>query len=136
MSEIKQMERFEFELPERESLHKGKGHRRLARTDLVRAEIQVVYEGGETNLHSHSGNDGFWYVLGGSAIFYSDEDTIFAELGPNEGVLVPRGTPYWFKKGEGDEPLQIMHVAAQAQDTKDTRTNYNARTEREVTVEL
>jgi hypothetical protein len=34
---------------------------------------------------------------------------VFAELGPNEGVLIPRGVKYWFER-TGDEPLEILQV--------------------------
>jgi len=81
----------------------------LARTDRLFAAIQVIASGGETNLHSHSHLDGLWFVLRGKARFYSDETTIHCELGPQQGVLVPRGTKYWFER-IGDEPLEILQV--------------------------
>lgn len=122
------MKRFSFELPDEED-KRGKTHVSLVRSDLVRGAVQVVYEGGETNLHSHSGNDGFWYVLAGRALFYEDEDTLYADLGPNEGVLIPRGTPYWFESGSS-EPLQILHVSAKAQNVEDQRTDITPPSER------
>jgi mannose-6-phosphate isomerase-like protein (cupin superfamily) len=81
----------------------------LGRTDRLFATMQVINKGGETNLHSHSHLDGFWFVLGGRGRFYSDETTIACELGPNEGVLVPRGVKYWFES-VGDQPLELIQV--------------------------
>jgi mannose-6-phosphate isomerase-like protein (cupin superfamily) len=73
------------------------------------ATIQVVKEGGETNLHAHPHLDGVWFVMSGRARFYSDEHTLAAELGPHEGILIPRGAKYWFESA-GDEPLEIFQV--------------------------
>lgn len=36
---------------------KGKKTTELVRTDLIRANVQVVTDGGETNLHAHTGMD-------------------------------------------------------------------------------
>src|SRR4051794_37575363 len=69
----------------------------LARTDILFADVQVLQDGGETNLHSHSHLDGFWMVLSGRARFYGEGDVVLADLGKHEGVLLPRGTKYWFE---------------------------------------
>jgi mannose-6-phosphate isomerase-like protein (cupin superfamily) len=81
----------------------------LARTDRMFAAVQMLQNGGETNLHSHRHVDGFWFVLSGRARFYSDKDTVFAELGAYEGVLVPKDVKYWFES-VGDEPLNLLQV--------------------------
>ncbi|MGD9998466.1 MAG: cupin domain-containing protein [Acidimicrobiia bacterium] len=83
----------------------------LCRSDLMVAAIQTVGDGGETNLHMHKRLDGFWFVLSGRATFYTTGDEVIAELGPREGVLVPRGFPYWFER-TGDEHLEILQVEA------------------------
>lgn len=83
----------------------------LCNTDHIVAAVQMVQRGGEQALHSHSHLDGFWFVLKGRARFYSDRDTVFAEIGPHEGVLVPRGTKYWFEAVKG-EPLELLQVEA------------------------
>lgn len=75
----------------------GKHVTRLARTDRMIANLQVLREGGENNLHSHSHLDGFWMVLGGRARFYGDKNVLIADLGPMEGVLIPRNFKYWFE---------------------------------------
>lgn len=121
------LKRFEFAVDAEKVHPRGKEHVRLARSDILQAEVQVIQPvGGETNLHSHSGADGFWFVLSGTARFYDSEHDLFAEVGPNEGVFVPRGAPYWFQAG--DEELRIIHVAAKAQNEKDRRTNFTERT--------
>jgi mannose-6-phosphate isomerase-like protein (cupin superfamily) len=95
----------------------------LVRSDILSAGMQVVVDGGETNLHAHSGNDGFWLVIEGRARFYGEGDTLIADVGRLEGVLIPRGFPYWFESS-GDVPLQILRVGATAQNEKNERVNY------------
>src|SRR5262249_34844800 len=97
---------FRFERPEVKRLKKTQ---RLARTDSIVAIVQVVAKGGETNLHAHPHLDGVWYVLSGRARFYASEDELIAELGPHEGVLIPKGCAYWFESA-GDEQLEILQV--------------------------
>lgn len=81
----------------------------LGKTDRLFATMQVITKGGETNLHSHAHLDGFWYVMRGRGRFYSDETTLACELGVNEGVLIPRGTKYWFES-VGEEPLELLQI--------------------------
>lgn len=101
---------FKYENP---SSTKPKTHVRLFRSDLMRAEVQVVREGGENNLHAHPTIDGFWLVLAGRARFYGRADQVVADIGPYEGVHVPRGFQYWFES-TGDVPLELVHVSAVA----------------------
>ncbi len=96
----------------------GKSTYLLCRSDLVSADVQVVGEGGENELHYHTGNDGFWLVLSGKVRFYGAGDVVLADLGRHEGILIPRGFSYWFGS-IGDERLEILHVGAKAQDVKD-----------------
>lgn len=101
-----QMVPFRYSMPETDRPKKVVW---LARTDRLFAAVQVVHKGGETNLHSHAHLDGFWFVLSGRGRFYSDETTVACEVGPNEGVLIPRGVKYWFENA-GEEPLELMQV--------------------------
>jgi len=100
-----------FRFHELPDLPKGKAHVRLAQTDLLRGKVQVLKHGGENNLHAHLRSDGFWFVLAGRARFYTEGDALVADLGPREGVLIPRGFKYWFEQA-GDETLQILQVHA------------------------
>lgn len=88
---------------------KGKDIVFLCRTDRLVAAVQVVNKGGENNLHRHDHLDGFWYVLKGRVIFYTTDDEIIGTFGPGEGILVPRGFPYWFEKA-GKEQLELLQV--------------------------
>lgn len=106
MTDAPQMHAFRYDTP---AADKPKTIVWLAKTDRLFATVQVIASGGETNLHSHSHLDGFWYVLKGRARFYSDVDTVHCELGPSEGVLIPRGARYWFESA-GDQPLEILQL--------------------------
>ena len=54
---------------------------RCARTDLVVVAVQIVRDGGETNLHAHSNQDAVWFVLEGRAKFYGEGDVVVADVG-------------------------------------------------------
>lgn len=88
---------------------------KLCRSDIMRADAQVVLEGGESNLHAHRHTDGFWMVLEGRVRFYGEGDVLLGELGPREGIHIPRGLLYWFESASA-EPLEILHVAASSSD--------------------
>ncbi|MFE5704960.1 hypothetical protein CJ179_01645 [Rhodococcus sp. ACS1] len=108
----------------------------LCRSDIVFAAVQVVRSGGETNLHSHGKLDGFWFVLRGAARFYTTDDEVLAELSAEEGILIPRGYPYWFES-VGSEVLELLQVEASVTqyDTVrgfgEDRTDYTPRTTRD-----
>ncbi|HEY9532549.1 MAG TPA: hypothetical protein VIQ55_14240 [Burkholderiales bacterium] len=84
---------------------------KLARTDRMMAYVQVLSSGGENNLHSHGHLDGFWMVLKGRARFYGEGDKLLADLGPHEGILVPRNFKYWFESASS-EPLELLQIEA------------------------
>lgn len=81
----------------------------LLRSDLVRIGVQIVKEGGENNLHYHTGGDTCWMVLKGAARFYGVGDKLIGELGPHGGILLPGGARYWFEK-VGPEDLEILQI--------------------------
>jgi mannose-6-phosphate isomerase-like protein (cupin superfamily) len=81
----------------------------LCLTNNVISTVQIFQKGQHNNLHMHLTEDGYWLVLGGRARFYGEGETIIAELGKLEGVLIPSGTKYWFE-GISDEPLEILRV--------------------------
>jgi mannose-6-phosphate isomerase-like protein (cupin superfamily) len=89
---------------------KGKASQKLGKTDILDLSVQIVApDEGETNLHSHPGLDSSWVVLDGQAIFYGENHEVVADLGRNESIIIPAGTPYWFKAGSG-KPLVILHI--------------------------
>ncbi len=96
---------FKYEVPEGE---KPRSIVWLCRTDKLLADVQVLRGGGETHLHAHPHLDGFWFVLKGRARFHGENDMI-GDVGPNEGVLLPRGTKSWFE-AVGPEPLQVLQI--------------------------
>lgn len=100
---------FKYDKPE--TLEKSRTVVWLARTDRLISDVQVLKEGGENTLHSHTHLDGFWFVLNGRAKFYGEGDTVLADLGKHEGVLIPRGCMYWFESAS-DEPLELLQIEA------------------------
>src|SRR5687768_1036716 len=98
---------FGYESPA--DLQKPKSIVRLCRSDIIYSTVQVLKEGGENNLHAHSAQDGVWIVLKGRAKFYGKDDALLAELGPMQGIHIPRGFYYWFEK-TGPEMLELLQV--------------------------
>jgi mannose-6-phosphate isomerase-like protein (cupin superfamily) len=104
----------------------GKAVIRLVQSDILFGNVQVIREGGDNNLHSHAGMDGFWFVLKGNARFYGPtDDEVIAELGPHQGVFIPRNFAYWFEK-IGDEELEILQVEAIDRSVRNVRTDHTA----------
>jgi mannose-6-phosphate isomerase-like protein (cupin superfamily) len=99
---------FKYERPE---MRARKTFVKLARTDRMMAYVQVLSSGGENNLHSHGHLDGFWMVLKGRARFYGEGDKVLADLGPHEGILLPRNFKYWFESSS-PEPLELLQIEA------------------------
>lgn len=99
---------FKYKRPEFEN---GKRNVKLERTDRMIGIIQVLKRGGETNLHSHAHMDGLWMVLTGRVRFYGEGNALLGDFGPREGVLIPRGCPYWFENSE-DEVAELLQVEA------------------------
>ena len=82
----------------------------IAKTDITVANMQILNNGGETQLHSHTGMDGFWMVLKGRVRFYGPEqNTLTKECGPMEGVFIPRNVPYWFET-VGTEQAYLLQI--------------------------
>jgi mannose-6-phosphate isomerase-like protein (cupin superfamily) len=106
---------------------RNKGMQMMCKSDIIISAVQVVKKGGETNLHSHNLLDGVWFVLKGRAIFYTTDNEIIADLGPHEGILVPRGYPYWFERGDGPDDLEIFQVEASARPVVDVTEYMNDR---------
>jgi oxalate decarboxylase/phosphoglucose isomerase-like protein (cupin superfamily) len=83
----------------------------VARTDALHAMIHVWKPGRGNKLHSHPNLDGLWFVLGGRAGFYTWDDELVAELGPGEGILIPRDFAHYYRNIGTDE-LEIMQMEA------------------------
>ena len=113
---------FSYKKPD--NLRRGKGIVQLAKSDIIRGRVQIVTEGGENNLHSHNGMDGFWMVLAGRVKFYGPGDVVIGEFGKHEGILIPRGAQYWFESSDPNEPLEILQMAAFEKGVKLERIDY------------
>jgi mannose-6-phosphate isomerase-like protein (cupin superfamily) len=111
----------------------GKHNRRVAATDILSIGVQsLAAKGGETNLHAHADQDATWLVMNGKVRFYTEGDKEVATLGQYEGLVIPRGTLYWFESAS-EEPLVIMRIAAKHPDVEKARTDRGDRVSREGT---
>ena len=111
---------FKYKTPEFEGVKKSMV---VCNSDLMRVMVQVVKDGGENNLHSHTGDDAFWYVLNGAVKFYGEGDRLIGEFTKGEGILIPRGFQYWFESS-GSDPLEILRVTAKDQTVENKRINH------------
>jgi mannose-6-phosphate isomerase-like protein (cupin superfamily) len=94
----------------------------VCNSDLMKVQVQVVKSGGENNLHTHTGEDAFWYVISGAVKFYGEGDQLVGEYKKGEGVLIPRGYKYWFESAS-QEPLEILRVTARDQNIDNKRVD-------------
>jgi mannose-6-phosphate isomerase-like protein (cupin superfamily) len=97
----------------------------VCNSDLMKVQVQVVKDGGENNLHSHTGDDAFWYVMSGAVKFYGEGDEVIGEFNKGEGILIPRGFKYWFESSSS-EPLEILRVTAKDQKVENKRVDHSA----------
>jgi mannose-6-phosphate isomerase-like protein (cupin superfamily) len=133
MESTEQLKGFEVFEIKPQIVAKGKRTTELVRSDLIRANVQVVTDGGETNLHAHTGMDAIWVVLQGAATFYGKGEDgqgneVVGKLNKYQGILIPRPNPYWFESS-GDEPLVILHVMAYQPGAVVKRIDYTPRKE-------
>jgi mannose-6-phosphate isomerase-like protein (cupin superfamily) len=94
----------------------------VCNSDLMKVQVQVVKSGGENNLHTHTGEDAFWYVITGAVKFYGEGDKLIGEYQKGEGILIPRGYKYWFESA-ANEPLEILRVTAKDQNIDNKRVD-------------
>jgi len=94
----------------------------VCNSDLMKVQVQVVKSGGENNLHTHTGEDAFWYVISGAVRFYGEGDKVIGEYHKGEGILVPRGFKYWFESASSDA-LEILRVTAKDQSIDNKRVD-------------
>jgi mannose-6-phosphate isomerase-like protein (cupin superfamily) len=91
----------------------------LGLSPLMWAHSKVYSAGGENAQHSHDTEDHLFFVLQGRATFdFADGSAV--EVGPFEGVMLPRGTRYKFQAHEADGNLVLLRVgAAVVEDSSD-----------------
>ena len=100
----------------------GKSIMSLCQTDIIRGAVQVLKEGGDNNLHSHTGMDGFWMVLSGRVRFYGPDNEVLGEFGVHEGIVMPRNSQYWFESC-GEDDLELLQVVAFDREVKNERVD-------------
>lgn len=110
---------FRHQTPEFEGVKKTW---QVCNSDLMKVQVQVVKNGGENNLHTHTGEDAFWYVIAGAVKFYGEGDKLVGEYKKGEGILIPRGYKYWFESAS-QEPLEILRVTAKDQNVDNKRVD-------------
>jgi len=110
---------FRHQTPEFEGVKKTW---QICNSDLMKVQVQVVKSGGENNLHTHTGEDAFWYVISGAVKFYGEGDKVIGEYQKGEGILVPRGFKYWFESAS-NEQLEILRVTAKDQSVDNKRVD-------------
>jgi len=110
---------FRHQTPEFEGVKKTW---QVCNSDLMKVQVQVVKSGGANNLHTHTGEDAFWYVVSGAVKFYGEGDKVIGEYQKGEGILVPRGFKYWFESAS-NEQLEILRVTAKDQSVDNKRVD-------------
>ena len=113
---------FRYQTPQFEGVKKTL---QVCNSDLMKVQVQVVKDGGENNLHTHTGDDAFWYVIRGAVKFYGEGDKLIGEYQKGEGILIPRGYKYWFESA-APEPLEILRVTAKDQNVENQRVDHSA----------
>src|SRR5262245_6600213 len=105
---------YRYAKPNDELLTTKKGFVRLARGELLKAQVQIIKgKGGENVLHYHTNAETFWWVIRGRARFYGPENVLIGEFGEGEGVITPRYSLYWFENAGGEsDDLELMQIAA------------------------
>ncbi|MGE0117333.1 MAG: cupin domain-containing protein [Dongiaceae bacterium] len=102
---------FRYKRPDQKEFG-SKGLVRLGRGEIIRSVVQIVKQkGGENNLHYHTHVETLWWVIKGRVRFYGPNDAVIGEFGPNEGVITPRYSRYWFENAESED-LELLQVAA------------------------
>jgi mannose-6-phosphate isomerase-like protein (cupin superfamily) len=114
---------FRYQTPQFEGVKKTL---QVCNSDLMKVQVQVVKDGGENNLHTHTGDDAFWYVISGAVKFYGEGDKLVGEYQKGEGILIPRGYKYWFESA-APEPLEILRITAKDQNVENKRVDHSAK---------
>ena len=120
---IRPPQTFRYEKPEAQTADKAIVS--LCQTDIVRGAVQVVREGGDNNLHSHKGMDGFWMVLKGRVRWHGP-DGVIGEFGVHEGIVMPRNSQYWFES-VGEDTLELLQVVAFDRSVRNERVDVEPR---------
>jgi quercetin dioxygenase-like cupin family protein len=96
----------------------------MAATDRMWVVLKTYASDGENELHAHPNEDHVFLVLQGEADFYGPKGET-RRVVKHDGILLPRGTFYWFK-AVGDEPLVMARVGAVVDPAKDALARINS----------
>ena len=99
---------FRYQTPQFEGVKKTL---QVCNSDLMKVQV-----------HTHTGDDAFWYVINGAAKFYGEGDKLIGEYKKGEGILVPRGFKYWFESSSS-EALEVLRVTAKDQNVENKRVD-------------
>jgi mannose-6-phosphate isomerase-like protein (cupin superfamily) len=86
----------------------GRAAALLGATDRMWVNLKAYAEGGENVLHAHTNEDHTFIILAGRATFTGPNGEK-STLGRNEGIMLPRGSLYYFHAEPG-EPLVILRM--------------------------
>jgi mannose-6-phosphate isomerase-like protein (cupin superfamily) len=90
-------------------LDQGRTDTVLAAAEDLVIRLKIYASGGENELHTHTGEDHSFIILQGSARFFGPEGEEL-ELGPYEGIMLPKGAFYRFY-ATSKEPLVMIRAA-------------------------
>ncbi len=83
--------------------------------------LKVYASGGENVLHLHPNEDHSFIVLQGEATtFHTGTEDAVKVITKYQGVMLPRGTPYWFQSS-APENLVMLRTGAAEEWPKDGR---------------
>ena len=82
-----------------------------AETELMTIIMKAYAEGGENGMHNHPHEDHSFLVLEGEATFRIERDDNTKIVGRLEGIMLPKGTNYWFSSS-GNQNLIMIRVGA------------------------
>lgn len=97
----------------------------MAKAGGMAVVLKTYAQAGENELHAHLNEDHTFLVLQGSAEFYGPNNEK-KTIGVNEGVLIPRGTFYWFRSC-GEAPLVMARVGSATAPGADTDLRVNSK---------
>ena len=92
----------------------GRMDNHVAKTDLMSVIVKVYASGGENAMHQHPHEDHAFVVLEGQATFHLGTDDNIKVCNKYDGVMLPKGTNYWFQSSAPENLVMLRMGAAQA----------------------
>jgi len=82
----------------------------LGRNDIVISLVQIWRQGRENYPRYQSSCESIWSVLGRKRVLRTGGGNLIGELGPHNGVIMPRGSHYYIKniKDQVRDIIQIV----------------------------